>query len=251
MKHKDFILSPITNLMSEAVTACVGVGDGMGTATISEHIMQSLFLRMTGFQEQKMKCICWELATYDYEYRYKRFKQAPLGECSNHREKKLVINDIIDCTKKIDENTIFLTNIQKISIIQSVISEIDSIVLDTNFYKWQSRQYDNYKKIIKKIKPNHFFVPDKNNTISLFIEYKKKKASVDLDLFAIYDKLYRHRNRCAHNLLSYQENLPTLSKLFDKDYEYENYFLRFAVLILIDKITIELYKKYLIAMSLP
>jgi hypothetical protein len=32
--------------------------------------MQSIFIKMTGFQEQKLKCIVWELATDDYEYRY-------------------------------------------------------------------------------------------------------------------------------------------------------------------------------------
>ena len=122
MKHTDFILSPITSLLSETVTACVGVGDGMGTSTIAEHIMQSLFLRMTGFQEQKMKCICWELATYDYEYRYLRFKQSPLGECSNYREKNLVINDIISCSKKIDDSLGILDNMEKTQIIQSVIT---------------------------------------------------------------------------------------------------------------------------------
>ena len=249
MRHKDFILSPIINLLNETVTACVGVGDGMGTSTIVEHIMQSLFLRMTGFQEQKMKCICWELATYDYEYRYKRFKQNPLGECSCYKEKNAVINDIILCAKKIDASFTILTDKDKANIIRSVISDIDSIVLDTNLHKWQSRQYNNYKKIIKKMKPSHFLILGQRDAVPLFIE-NKSNAPKDFDLFAIYDKLYRHRNRCAHNLLSYQENLPTLSKLLEKDYAYENYFLRFAVLILIDKITIELYKKYLIAMSL-
>jgi uncharacterized membrane-anchored protein len=45
-------------------------------------------------QEQKMKCIGWELATYDYEYRYK-FTQKPLGECSSYDEKEKIFNDII------------------------------------------------------------------------------------------------------------------------------------------------------------
>ena len=51
MKHTDFILSPITGLIKETVSACMGIGDGMETSTIAEHILQSLFLQMTGFQE--------------------------------------------------------------------------------------------------------------------------------------------------------------------------------------------------------
>ncbi len=63
------------------------------------------------------------------------------------------------------------------------------------------------------------------------------------------DKVYRHRNRCAHNTLSYQENLPTLNKLMDNDYVYENYFLRYAMLTLIDGITVTLYKNYLMVLD--
>ena len=158
MKHTDFILSPITRILSETVTACVGVGDGMGTSTISEHVMQSLFLHMTGFQEQKMKCICWELATYDYEYRYQRFKQSPLGECSTYREKNQVINDIVSCSKKIDVSYSIMDNMAKTQIIQSVITDMNDIVEDSNLNKWQSRKYEDYKQIVKEIKHGHILV---------------------------------------------------------------------------------------------
>ena len=179
MKHTDFILSPITSLLSETVTACVGVGDGMGTSTIAEHIMQSLFLRMTGFQEQKMKCICWELATYDYEYRYTRFKQSPLGECSNYREKNLVINDIISCSKKIDDSYGILDNMAKTQIIQSVLTDMDDILVDSNLYKWQGRQYEDYKLIAKEIKHGHLLVGGKNGTVSPdFVDFCQLKFCI-------------------------------------------------------------------------
>lgn len=67
-KHKDFILSPIINILQEVASANYGIANGIETYPLSEHVMQSVFLRMTGFQEQKMKSICWELATNDYEY---------------------------------------------------------------------------------------------------------------------------------------------------------------------------------------
>lgn len=249
MKHTDFILSPITSILSEAVTACVGVGDGMGTSTIAEHIMQSLFLRMTGFQEQKMKCVCWELATYDYDYRYQRFKHSPLGECSNYREKNQVINDIVSCSKKIDASYSITDNMAKTQIIQSVITDMNDIVADSNLNKWQSRKYEDYKQIVKEIKHGHILVSGKNGAISLFQESKNGIGGGYKDLVFIYDKVYRHRNSCAHNTLSYQENLPTLNKLRDNDYIYDNYFLRYSILILIDKIVIALYKQYLSVME--
>ena len=48
--------------------------------------------------------------------------------------------------------------------------------------------------------------------------------------------VHRHRNRCAHNLLSYQINLPDLDELKDKDYLRCNYVYRFIILIVIDEV---------------
>lgn len=54
--------------------------------------------------------------------------------------------------------------------------------------------------------------------------------------------MYLHRNRCAHNLSSYQQNRPSLEILSNIDSVYENYYIRFALLIIIDKIMINLYR---------
>ncbi len=57
--------------------------------------------------------------------------------------------------------------------------------------------------------------------------------------------LYQHRNRVAHNTQSYQQNLPTLKTLESESYRYDNYFIYFAILILIDNIFIDIYSRYL------
>lgn len=44
--------------------------DNMESYPLCEYVMQSLFLKLTGAQEQKLKCICWDIATHNYEYRY-------------------------------------------------------------------------------------------------------------------------------------------------------------------------------------
>lgn len=56
--------------------------------------------------------------------------------------------------------------------------------------------------------------------------------------------VYRHRNRCAHNTLSYQVNKPDFSVLASTDFSYHSYFFRFALIVLIDEIFMVLFRKY-------
>lgn len=237
MKHQAFILSPLTKIVEETVTSCYGIGDGINTSSISEYVFQSLFLRMTGALEQKMKCICWDMATYDYEYRYKKFNQKGIGECSSYEDKKIVINDIISNIKKEEKSFDPLKEIDRDSLLKNLREDIiPQLFKDTSLEKWNHHDYMNCLDILKGIKANQLLINGNG-----FFENKLKD---------IYDKVYRHRNRCAHNTLSYQENLPTLKTLSDEDYIYENFFLRYAILILIDKITITLYNKYLNVMGM-
>ena len=67
-----------------------------------------------------------------------------------------------------------------------------------------------------------------------------------MSLRNLYEEhLYKNRNRIAHNTKSYQHNLPTLNSLKNENFIFENYFLWFSTLILIDHIFMELYKVYL------
>ena len=65
-EHTDFILSPLSDILEEGFLACQAVGDGIESYPLCDYVLQSLFLKLTGAQEQKLKCICWDLATKDY-----------------------------------------------------------------------------------------------------------------------------------------------------------------------------------------
>lgn len=233
--HKDFILSPITDILKDVVTANAGIGNGIETYPLGDYIMQSVFLKMTGFQEQKMKCICWELATYDYEYRYKRYTRESLGECSTYKDKMTIYKDLIEQIKKHIPIFDVSTFLNKEQIKATTISEIHSIFLDTNLSTWSQKNFVEFTSNAIIIQNNHF-----GNVNNLF-EYV---------LQGRYTQLYNHRNRCAHNTFSYQQNLPTLQTLVNENYRYDNYFVRFALLTLLDKIFIVLYTKYLETLDL-
>lgn len=228
--HKDFILSPITNILNDVVTANAGIGNGIETYPLGDYIMQSVFLKMTGFQEQKMKCLCWEIATYDYEYRYRRYTLKPLGECSTYEEKKIIYKDLIDQIKKHITNFDVTTFLDRDGIRTQTLSEIKNILLDTNLSTWSQKNFNEFASNSSLIQTNHF------GTMSNLFENVLQDR---------YNQLYIHRNRSAHNTLSYQQNLPTLQTIVNDNYRYDNYFVRFALLTLIDKIFISLYIKYL------
>lgn len=229
--HTDFILSPITDILKDVVSASAGIGSGIETFPLCDYVLQSVFLKMTGFQEQKMKCVCWEMATFDYEYRYE-FTKVPLGECSSYSEKQKIYKDLIKQIEKYGLD-FSMIGIDKSRILATTISDIFNTFSNTNLSIWAQKDFLTFEVISKGIKDTHFL----NEKGTLFSDTTLKK---------MYEAhLYRQRNRIAHNTSSYQQNLPTLKTLINEDYKYENYFVYFSILVLIDSIFIELYKKYL------
>jgi hypothetical protein len=229
--HTDFILSPITDILKDVVSASSGIGSGIETFPLCDYVMQSVFLKMTGFQEQKMKCVCWEMASVDYEYRYE-FTKAPLGECSSYTVKQKIYKDLI---KQIEKYGLEFSKLEidKKDILIKIITDIKGIFSNTNLSILAQKDFLAFQTIAKGIKDKHF-VSDKGTLFS------------DATLKKMYeDHLYKQRNRIAHNTASYQQNLPTLKTLINEDYKYENYFVYFYILVLIDIIFIELYKRYL------
>jgi len=220
--HNNFILSPITVILNDVVSASAGVGNGIEAFPLCDYVMQSVFLKMTGAQEQKMKCICWELATNDYEYRYIRFTQKRLGECSNYSEKKEIYKDLVKQIKERDSTFSVLTSINKTLILSNIVSSIENIFLGSNLLIWAQKSFNEYQDIWNGIVNTHFANDDNN----LFT------GTSVVSLKIIYENyLYKDRNRIAHNTQSYQQNLPTLKTLINDDYKYKNYFVYFAILL--------------------
>lgn len=232
-KHTDFILSPISDILQDVVSANKGVGNGIETYPLSEYILQSAFLKMTGAQEQKMKCICWDLATEDFDYRYTRFSLNRLGECSNYKEKNTVYLDVLGALKKLTSDFNVRAALDRDAIVTGTRGTIDDLFSGVNVATWAEKTYLEFLE-----DPNVLPVRD----------IATNEHLLSPTLVTRYQLLYDHRNRCAHNTLSTQENLPTLNNLFKSDHRYDNYFIRFALLVLIDKIFIELYEKYLLLM---
>lgn len=290
--HSKFILSPILNILKETVTACIGIGDGIETQSLSEYVLKTTFLKMTGASEQKLKCICWEIATYDYDYRY-RYLKKNYGECSRYEDKNNIYSDLAAIILKIDDSFSVSSIFDNLDITGKIREHIDHNIIkaiknqekktkkklsEENKEKMMKGMLDYYtrkglceneKNILKRqvlLEKIYYKITDTLNSSSLVIwkqhDYEfykvkwKKLLSMNYATNELFDKnlqefyrtiVYDYRNRCAHNLTSYQNNLPTLKTLVEHSFDYENYFFRFAILVLLDEIFMRLYHAYLIS----
>lgn len=90
--HSDFILAPVSNILCDTSTITQSMSWGIEMYPLWDNIMQSIFMKMTGAQEQKMKCICWEIATIDFDLRRDIYFSWNLNECSQITDKRKVLN---------------------------------------------------------------------------------------------------------------------------------------------------------------
>ncbi len=285
--HSKFIKTPIINILVDGVNACHGIC-GIENYPLHEYILQSIFLKMTGAQEQKLKCICWEIATNDYEFRYSYLKNKDYGEISCYKQKNDIYDVLIKQIKKNDHN--FTTDnfhllldgfevsehffieketeikvndeIKKQSKNKQRLSEENIQQIRTNILNECER---NKLKILNKYSPQiirskiesllkesilctdeyRIYSFWKSENDYFFWPESRKNGLLSDRLSLLYDEIVtRHRHRCAHNLTSYQQNLPSLNTLAKSNYKYDNYFFRFTLLILIDEIFISLYNEY-------
>ncbi len=290
--HSKFIKTPIFEILKDGVNACRGIGCGMEAYPLRDYILQSLFLRMTGAQEQKLKCICWEMATNDYGYRhvYINNGKQDYGEFSKYDQKNKVYTQLIEeinkYNKRFDIDTLewirdidsdlkedlfnqeISSKITKIISNQKTLSEENKKAIRQNIERKSIAEKDTIiiqgikRKFIESIKDKIIRLMDSSFlAIGDWCNYSFWKNDAELiiaencaidgkllmnDLKTTYDNdVIKHRHRCAHNLTSYQQNLPTFDTISENSYIYHNYFFRFAILILIDEIFIRIYDEYI------
>lgn len=234
-EHTDFIIKPIAGILENGLSASKGVGDSMEGYPMADYLMESLFIRMTGAMEQKLKCICWDMATLDYEYRYEYLNKKNYGECSDYKSKNGIYNDLLDAIQKYTPS-FKPADVFVVKSLDSVLSELNAIFAKSNINEWKNKEYQFYLRNYQDILKLNQVCLDKQNGAKVYsLLQSTLKDNYELIV-------YKHRNRCAHNTLSYQSNKPDLSELAEVNYDYQNYFFRFSILIVLDFIFSSLYK---------
>lgn len=242
--HYDFILAPVSNILCDTSTITQSMSWGIEMYPLWDNIMQSIFMKMTGAQEQKMKCICWEIATIDFDLRRDIYFSWNLNECSQITDKRKVLNflrrAILKQKKDFNFSTIGINDIWNST--KDILDEFHANTYNMGFCE---REYQEYAEIFNSIGGScldiSLFFKNCSNCSHNRDTNKPFTCTIRKGLYEMYNCLYLHRNRCVHNLTSYQQNRPSLEILSNIESVYENYYIRFALLIIIDKIMVSLY----------
>lgn len=237
-EHSEFILSPLIDELIGGVSACRGIDGGIESFSLCEYVVQSLFLKLTGALEQKAKCICWDIATLDYEYRYDFLNRKKYGEFSDWDSKNGVYNDLIRAIQKVDDS-FEPSQLFDAAFLTKLLGEILQIYEKSILNVWFARELFFYKANYANIFSINQIGQAKQRNSKVYPLFQ----SILKDKFE--EIVYKHRNRCAHNTLSYQINKPDLYAIAKEDYEYKSYFFRYTIIILIDSIFVSLFSKYL------
>lgn len=257
---EKFILTPVSEILEDAIAATNALPEGVERYPIQEYLFQAVFIRMTGFMEQKMKCLCWELASSDYSYRYERFLHGGwnLGECSSYKDKTEIYKDLWEVTvgKMTDAEAVrWITDNAK-NIVLSTKDFITNTLDASAFGSGTLYERKDFLFILDGIEGKCIFASNepfyscancsekKTCQARHFLppEYNGNNKSA---LVKIYQKSYEARNRIAHNLSSYQSNFPKMSMMANEDNVYDSYHFRFYINLLLDNIFRALFTCYL------
>lgn len=255
MTHQDiFIKTPITGILEEATIVTARCEMAMHEQPLCDYIMQSIFLKMTGFQEQKLKSIHWMLATEDYDYRHS-FLDQKNRNASDYNDKNKVLVKLYSSIRNNDSSYSGLSEDERNTIVADAKKNIEIFYQQSKLCAWLQHDYLAYLDLVEHVSGKCLMLFNaKTNEATQFFNTcgncdnaavrdicKLKKVGSFVDA---HNAMHRFRNVCAHNISSYKHDLPTLSTLSQKAYTFDNYFIRFFLLICIDSMAIRLYEDY-------
>jgi len=122
--HTDFILSDIMYVVRDGFQTVSCLPNSILTIPVVEYMLHSIFLRVTGYQEQKVKCTAWQLATHDYTFRYKFLSpRYNIGDASSLEQKSKVLESLISQTNILGDSSLSHMNEEITAIIDNMKDE--------------------------------------------------------------------------------------------------------------------------------
>lgn len=253
--HEDFILTSASKVLKDALYAMSILSPNIKTWPSKEYLLQALLLKLTGFQEQKLKCIRWELATDDYTYRYKHFSSTAtirFSEGSSLDDKNSVFKDLRTALLEMegtDSYDMFITTLSQ-SAYDAARIELQ-LLKSSSIYQLIARQCNDFEDLFNAyLQPGCFCSGDKLlKDCSTCSKDPNKNTPGVIHCFLTIESLMRKtwelRNKCAHNATSYQSNIHTLKTMSARGYLYDNYVTSIVLMLWTDSIFTGMFNRYI------
>lgn len=208
----DYIETSIEKYLEQMLHLTSGKLISLQFRPLIIQVLSNTFLQMTGFLEKKMDMISWHIAHDDFEYRNTLIR--------DNNPITATVSNINKIYKRLLE-----TNDKNISIMNNTNSKQAA-----------------YNTILKLFEDTNFI----NYTNSEFVAFKNicKKKFNQGELETLFKTTIEHRHVIAHNITSVYENYLSISRLNDIETMQVNWYARFMILVFIDNILINEFKKY-------
>jgi hypothetical protein len=258
--------------ISEMCNAYEKSNNGITSYPLVEYLLSSVLLRLTGFMEQKLDTLQLILCDYNADLRYRLLRDH--NKLSSSYDAVVEIYSKFRCSiNEIDtknfyliknhyEKTIFSNKEQMQRAYVKILNTFTNHPI-TNHIK---RKFDEYKKFedyfidsnaeyastLQKLHDPSTPKEQKEELHAYLKKLQKKskankkksKAKNNINFVEIYKKTILFRHLIAHNLTSVQADFPTITSMKSPDFQYENYFVRYMILLCVDEIFRDMYQYY-------
>jgi hypothetical protein len=254
-QRAKFILTPILNIIKDAVRAAACIPHGVVNYPLKEYFMQSTFLKVAGAFEQKLVYMVEEIN--EIEKRPKESKDKRSKEPEDKRLKitfgisydnlKAVYEALYDricgSPQVIHDLTDNLSNQNRKAMIHEAIKDFVDAIKGSPIIYWEQRTYQQITKTnsvpLQKGKPLSramFFTPDQQRKYPYLLCGSLEQYYNDI--------IYTHRNFVAHNVYAKAEYPDKPSDMLVDHNANKQYCTMLIILLLLDKYFMTLFGHY-------
>lgn len=257
--------------IQEMCNAYGNSGNSITNYPLIEYLMSSVLLRLTGFMEQKLDTLQLILCDQDEDFRYQLLRKSNKLSSSyeviasiyssfqniiSSQEKNLKTLMPAKFSPSLFENT---------TCIYQAYDKIYNIFKDSSIVNPLKRSFNDFcnlnnyfidldsqiQNIINELKnpalskEERKIKGDEIKKLTRLNKKNKKSSFLSAENFiSIYNRTIKFRHSIAHNINSIKKDLPSISFIKDAQFQYENYFIRFMIVLCVDEIIRTMYEHY-------
>jgi hypothetical protein len=246
-QRTKFILTPILNIIKDAVRAAACIPHGVVNYPLKAYFMQSTFLKVAGAFEQKLAYMAKEINEIEKRPKEPEDQRLTISFGIPYSNLKVVYEALYDriCGTPwvIQDLTDSLSNQKRKAMIQAAIEDYVDAIQGSPIIYWEQRTYQQITKTNRvplqtgtPLSETMFFMPNKQS------KYPRVLCG---SLEQYYNRIiYKHRNSVAHNVYAKAEYPDTPLGMLTHVNANKQYCTMLIILLLLDKFFMTLFEHY-------